>query len=61
MSDKPKQAGDKKSNDQRPDDPNHPGMDPNPAERGRQLGEENAWGGHSVGTGGHGGISGGSM
>ncbi len=32
----------------------HPGMNPNPAERGRQLGEENADGGHSVGTGGHG-------
>ncbi len=32
----------------------HPGMNPNPAERGKQLGEENADGGHSVGTGGHG-------
>jgi hypothetical protein len=32
----------------------HPGMNPDPAERGRQLGHENAHGGHSVGTGGHG-------
>jgi hypothetical protein len=39
----------------------HPGMNPDPAQRGKELGEENAWGGHSVGTGGHGGVSGGSM
>ena len=32
----------------------HPGMNPDPVERGRQLGHENAYGGHSVGTGGHG-------
>ena len=32
----------------------HPGMNPDPTERGRQLGHENAHGGHSVGTGGHG-------
>ena len=32
----------------------HPGMNPDPAERGRQLGHENAQGGQSVGTGGHG-------
>jgi hypothetical protein len=31
----------------------HPGMNPDPAERGRQLGHENAHGGHSIGTGGH--------
>ncbi len=31
----------------------HPGMNPDPAERGRQLGHANAQGGHSVGTGGH--------
>lgn len=29
-------------------------MNPNPGERGRQLGHENAHGGRSVGTGGHG-------
>ncbi|CAF3398899.1 unnamed protein product [Rotaria socialis] len=32
----------------------HPGMNPDPIERGRQLGHKNAYGGHSVGTGGHG-------
>jgi hypothetical protein len=32
----------------------HPGMNPDPAQRGKQLGEENAEGLHSVGTGGHG-------
>ena len=32
----------------------HPGMNPDPAERGRQLGHQNAQGGKSVGTGGHG-------
>jgi hypothetical protein len=31
----------------------HPGMNPDPAARGKQLGEENALGGQSVGTGGH--------
>jgi hypothetical protein len=31
----------------------HPGMNPDPAQRGRQLGRENADGVHSVGTGGH--------
>lgn len=31
----------------------HPGMNPDPVERGRQLGHENAHGGHCVGTGGH--------
>ncbi len=39
----------------------HPGMNPNPAERGRELGEENACGGQCVGTGGHGKCSGCSM
>jgi len=39
----------------------HPGMNPDPAERGKELGEENAYGGHSEGTGGHGGCSGCSM
>ena len=32
----------------------HPGMNPDPAERGRKLGHENARGGQCVGTGGHG-------
>lgn len=32
----------------------HPGMNPDPAQRGAELGHENAEGGHSVGTGGHG-------
>ncbi|CAF4026568.1 unnamed protein product, partial [Rotaria sp. Silwood1] len=32
----------------------HPGMNPDYAERGKELGEANAYGGHSVGTGGHG-------
>jgi hypothetical protein len=54
MSDGPKQAGDKKTNDSQPEDPTHPGMSPDPAERGKQLGHENAQGGQSVGTGGHG-------
>jgi len=31
----------------------HPGMNPDPVERGRELGHENAHGGQSVGTGGH--------
>ncbi len=31
----------------------HPGMNPDPAARGAELGRENAQGGHSVGTGGH--------
>ncbi len=52
------QAGDKKAGDTRPEDPSRPGMSPDPAERGRELGEENAYGGHSVGTGGHGKCSG---
>lgn len=38
----------------------HPGMNPDPVERGRQLGHENAHGGRCVGTGGH-GRSGGSF
>ncbi|CAF1306944.1 unnamed protein product [Rotaria sp. Silwood1] len=38
----------------------HPGMNPDYAERGKELGEENAFGGHSVGTGGHGKSNGGS-
>ncbi len=59
MSSGPKQAGDKKPGDQRPEDPNHPGMSPDPAERGRQLGEENADGENCVGTGGHGTRNGG--
>ncbi|CAF2568745.1 unnamed protein product [Rotaria sp. Silwood2] len=32
----------------------HPGLDPDPVERGRQLGHNNAQGGRCVGTGGHG-------
>jgi hypothetical protein len=32
----------------------HPGMNPDPAIRGKELGEENAEGGQSIGTGGHG-------
>jgi hypothetical protein len=32
----------------------HPGMNPDPAKRGRKLGEENADGVNCVGTGGHG-------
>jgi hypothetical protein len=31
----------------------HPGMNPDPVERGRELGHENAHGGQCVGTGGH--------
>ncbi|CAF1199322.1 unnamed protein product [Adineta ricciae] len=58
MSEGPKQAGDKKTEDHRPEDPSHPGMSPDPAERGKQLGHENAHGGQSVGTGGHGSGSG---
>jgi hypothetical protein len=59
MSSGPKQAGDKKPGDIRPEDPNHPGMSPDPAERGRQLGEDNADGENCVGTGGHGTRNGG--
>jgi hypothetical protein len=54
MSQGSKQVGDKKSGDHRPEDKSHPGMNPDPAERGKQLGEENAYGAHSTGTGGHG-------
>jgi hypothetical protein len=54
MSEGSKQTGDKKTSDKRPDDPAHPGMNPDPAERGKELGEENAYGAHSTGTGGHG-------
>jgi hypothetical protein len=54
MSDGPQQIGDKKSGDARAEDPSHPGMSPDPAERGKQLGHENAQGGQSIGTGGHG-------
>ncbi len=35
-------------------------MNPDPAERGRQLGEESADGEHCVGTGGHGIRNGGA-
>ncbi|CAF1313572.1 unnamed protein product [Adineta steineri] len=56
MSEGAHQLGDKQSNDKKPEDPSHPGMDPDPAERGKQLGHENAQGGQSVGTGGHGGV-----
>ncbi|CAF2731225.1 unnamed protein product [Rotaria sp. Silwood2] len=52
------QVGDKKIDDTRSEDPSHPGMSSDPAERGKELGEENACGGHSVGTGGHGKSSG---
>ena len=61
MSEGSKQAGDKKTDDQRSEDPSHPGMSPDPAERGKQLGHENAHGGQSVGTGGHGSGSGAGM
>jgi hypothetical protein len=61
MSDEPQQAGDKPSDDKRPEDPAHPGMSPDAEERGKQLGHENAHGGQSVGTGGHGNISGAGM
>lgn len=60
MSEGAKQLGDKKSNGGQPEDPTHPGMSPDPAERGKQLGHENAQGGQSVGTGGHGVGSGGA-
>lgn len=53
MSEGTRQAGDKHPDDQQPEDPNHPGMSPDPAERGRQLGHENTYGGQCVGTGGH--------
>ncbi|CAF2853882.1 unnamed protein product [Rotaria sp. Silwood2] len=59
MSEGPRQTADKQPDDLRPEDPSHPGMSSDPAERGRQLGHENAQGGQSVGTGGH-GISSGS-
>ncbi|CAF3723579.1 unnamed protein product [Rotaria sp. Silwood1] len=52
------QTGDKKADDTGSEDPSHPGMNPDYAERGKELGEENACGGHSVGTGGHGKSSG---
>jgi len=32
----------------------HPGMNPDPAARGKELGEENADGENCIGTGGHG-------
>jgi len=54
MPDAPKQVGDKKVGDNRSEDLSHPGMNPDPAERGKELGEENAYGGSCVGTGGHG-------
>ena len=58
MSQAAKQTGDKKPDDKKPEDPSHPGMSSDPAERGKQLGHENAHGGQSVGTGGHGTASG---
>jgi hypothetical protein len=61
MSEGEKQIGDKKPGDARPEDPTHPGMSPDPAERGKQLGHENAQGGQSIGTGGHGAGSGAGM
>lgn len=54
------QLGDKQAGDNRAEDPSHPGMSPDPAERGKQLAHENAHGGQSVGTGGH-GYSGGGL
>jgi len=60
MSEKQQQLGDKQSGDNRPEDPSHPGMSSDPVERGKELAHENAHGGQSVGTGGH-GISGGGM
>ncbi|CAF1317061.1 unnamed protein product [Rotaria magnacalcarata] len=48
------ETGDKKPYDIHSEDSSHPGMNPDYAERGKQLGEENAYGSHSVGTGGHG-------
>ena len=59
MAQEARQAGDKKIDEHRPEDPSHPGMSPDPVERGKQLGHENAYGGQSVGTGGHGTTSGG--
>ncbi len=58
MSEGPQQAGDKQSGNSQLEDPCHPGMSPDPAERGKQLGHENAQGGQSVGTGGHGANAG---
>ncbi|CAF4083122.1 unnamed protein product [Rotaria sp. Silwood2] len=52
------QVGDEKTDDARSEYPSPPEILHNPAERGRELGEENAYGGHSVGTGGHGNKSG---
>ncbi|CAF2910696.1 unnamed protein product [Rotaria sp. Silwood2] len=52
------QVGDQKNDDARSEYPSPPEIPHNPAERGRELGEENAYGGHSVGTGGHGNRSG---
>ena len=54
MSTEGKQAGDKQHDEKKPEDPSHPGMSADPAERGKQLGHENTHGGQSVGTGGHG-------
>ena len=54
MSEGSKQVGDKKPGNNQPEDKAHPGMNPDPAERGKKLGEENAYGAHSVGTAGHG-------
>ncbi|CAF5067145.1 unnamed protein product, partial [Rotaria sp. Silwood1] len=51
MSDEHQQPQDHQS-----DDSGHPGINPDPVERGKQLGHENAHGGHCVGTGGHGQI-----
>ena len=58
MSNEAHQLGDKKPGDSRPEDPTHPGMSPDPVERGKELAHENAHGGQSVGTGGHGASSG---
>ncbi|CAF3345900.1 unnamed protein product [Rotaria sp. Silwood1] len=60
MSEGPRQSGNKQPGDLRPEDPSHPGMPADSAERGKQLGHENAHGGQSVGTGGHGTSSGGA-
>lgn len=46
MSDESKQTGDNQLED--------PSMSVDPEERGKQLGHNNAHGGQSVGTGGHG-------
>jgi hypothetical protein len=58
MSNGTKQDGDNRSKDRSHKDPAQPVMSSKPGEQGRIWGEENAAGGQSVGTGGHGDHSG---